>query len=117
MTYKTELPELGGAFDEPVPDPEPLTPEERYDRARGNFTNARGGTAAETWTPPTVPEAVARLITISELAQALLFCHGAFGMPWKDYDGHGTELMNALENPILPHDWEVLRAFVAESQP
>lgn len=59
--------------------------------------------------------AVARLIAISEYAQALLFLHGSSGMPWADYDGHGTALMEALENPILPHDWEVLRAFVAEA--
>jgi hypothetical protein len=72
---------------------------------------------ATEWTPPTVPEAVRRLIEISEAAQALLFLHGSFGMPWADYDGHGTALMNALEDPILPHDWEVLRAFVAEGEP
>jgi hypothetical protein len=37
MTYKTELPELGGAFDEPVPDPEPLTPEARYEQASAEY--------------------------------------------------------------------------------
>jgi hypothetical protein len=70
---------------------------------------------SETWTPPTVAEAITRLIAISETAQALLFCHGAFGMPWQDYEGFGTALMEALENPLLPHDWQVLRAFVEEA--
>lgn len=61
----------------------------------------------------TVAEAVDRLIAISELAHGLLVCHGAFGMPWPDYDGLGSRLVKALEDRNLPHDWEVARAFVA----
>jgi hypothetical protein len=39
MTYKTELPELGGAFDEPVPDPEPWTPEDKFNEMRSRIGN------------------------------------------------------------------------------
>jgi hypothetical protein len=53
------------------------------------------------------------MILISEYAQSILFLEGDFGRDTEQTRG----LIDLLDDPILPHDWEVLRAFVAESQP
>lgn len=63
---------------------------------------------ATEWTPPTITEAVRRLVLISEHAQSILFLEGDFG-----HDTEQTRALTALlDDPILPHDWEVARAFV-----
>ena len=67
------------------------------------------------WTPPTVPEAITRIIEISELTQALLFLYGPC-RSWDDEEGYATRLVAALDATTLPHDWDVLRAFVADQQ-
>lgn len=67
----------------------------------------------EDW--PSVAEAIRRLYEISQLAQGLLFEHGAFGQPWPDSD-LGKQLTAALEARTLPHDWERVEALIGDDR-